>query len=145
MDAAAGISNAGKKLQMLLFADNIAPVAEGPQSLQNLLNELTARTKTIGRTVKISKASWMNNAYGPRFAMNLDKDSVELVGSYTCLGQVVQMNNDLGTETARKIRTGWITFAKFREIFCDKKITSSAKSAVYNSTVLPAMLYGCES
>ncbi|VDN29027.1 unnamed protein product [Gongylonema pulchrum] len=140
MDAIGEIGINRAELQMLLFADDTVIVAESPQSLQNLLNDLVARTKTIGLTVTISKAKRMNNAYCLRFDVRLDKESIELVNNHTYFGRVVQMNNELGKETARRIRKGWIMFA----IFHDKKNTSSAKAAVYISTVLPAMLYGCE-
>ncbi|VDN27374.1 unnamed protein product [Gongylonema pulchrum] len=117
VDAADGINIDGAKLRMLLFAEGVVLVAENPQLLQNLLNELVAKINKVGLTVNIDKTK----TYCPQFDMKL-YNSIGLVDRYTYLGQAVQMNSDLDIEITRWIRPEWILSPSSAIYFATKKL-----------------------
>ncbi|KHN75854.1 Putative uncharacterized transposon-derived protein F52C9.6, partial [Toxocara canis] len=54
------------------------------------------------------------------------------------------MINGLGLQLSRRRRAAWIAFTNFRDVFYDAKATLSVKAELFNSTVLPLLLDGCE-
>ena len=80
----------------------------------------------------------------PESSIKLDGTGIELVDQYPYLGQIVNMDNKLGPELSKRKRSAWIAFMKQKDIFYDKKATSSTKADLFNSVVLPVLLYGCE-
>ncbi|VDM37688.1 unnamed protein product [Toxocara canis] len=98
METAGGFNVEGEELQMLLFADDIVLVADDLEKLQKLINELNNKTKKIRLSIHDSKTKWMKDAFCPLLTMKLGNENIDFVEQYSCLGQIVQMNNDKGLE-----------------------------------------------
>ncbi|VDM39202.1 unnamed protein product [Toxocara canis] len=144
METAGDFNVGGEEFQMLLFADDVVVVAGDPEKLQKFLNELNNKAKKVGLSIHDGKTKWMKNAFCPQFTMKLGSENIELVEQYSYLWRIVQMNDDLGVEQSRRGRAACIAFTKLKDIFCDTKTTPSVKAELFNSTVLPALLYECE-
>ena len=86
----------------------------------------------------------MKNAVCPESSIKLDGKDIELVDQYPYLGQIVNMGNNLGPEVSKRKRSAWIAFIEQKDIFHDKKATSSTKADLFNSVALPVLFYGCE-
>ena len=109
-----------------------------------MLNELNNNAQAVGLSINDGKTKWMKNAVCPQFSIKLDGKDIELVDQYPYLGQIVNMDNDLGRELSKRKRSAWTAFVKHKDIFYDKKVASSTKADLFNSAVLPVLLYGCE-
>ncbi|VDM24346.1 unnamed protein product [Toxocara canis] len=140
METAGGFNVDGEELQMLLFTDDIVLVADDPEKLQKLLNELNNKAKKIGLSAHDGKTKWMKNAFCPQVTMKLGNENIGIVEQYAYLGQIVQMNKDLGLELSMRGRAAWIASIKLKDIFCDTKETPSVKAELFNSTVLLVLL-----
>ncbi|KAK2181423.1 hypothetical protein NP493_399g00032 [Ridgeia piscesae] len=75
----------------------------------------------------------------PKYVNNTQIENVE---SYIYLGQRYSTRDkNQDKEIQRRITAGWTAFAKHRDIF-KGSIGTYLKRQVYNSCVLPAMIYG---
>ncbi|PIO76259.1 hypothetical protein TELCIR_01675 [Teladorsagia circumcincta] len=64
------------------------------------------------------------------------------VSSYIYQGQAITMDNDLSIEIGRRRRAGWTTFNKYRDVLTDRRLDARVKARVFNTHVLPALIYG---
>ncbi|EYC33039.1 hypothetical protein Y032_0002g572 [Ancylostoma ceylanicum] len=134
----------GETLQMLLFADDVVLVASKPETLQSLLNEICHLTERIGLKIHPGKTKWMKNTHCDDFEIKLNNQLVERVEHYVYLGQAIRMDNDLRLELSRRRKAGWTAFSKIDVLLKSKDIPARTKSQLFHSSVLPALLYGCE-
>ncbi|EYC21713.1 hypothetical protein Y032_0018g3494 [Ancylostoma ceylanicum] len=134
----------GETLQMLLFADDVVLIASKPETLQSLLNEMCHLTESIGLKIHPGKTKWMKNAHCDDFEIKLNNQLVERVEHYVYLGQAIRMDNDLRLELSRRRKAGWTAFSKIDVLLKNKDIPAQTKSQLFHSSVLPALLYGCE-
>ncbi|EYC32701.1 hypothetical protein Y032_0002g1052 [Ancylostoma ceylanicum] len=76
--------------------------------------------------------------------IKLNNQIVERVEHYVYLGQAIRMDNDLQLELSRRRRAGWTAFSKVDVLLKNQDIPAQTKSRLFHSSVLPALLYGCE-
>jgi len=57
------------------------------------------------------------------------------------LGQLIKLENDYDSEIKRRIKIGWMTFGRNRDV-SKSKMPICLKSKIYNQCVIPAMIYG---
>ncbi|PIO54386.1 hypothetical protein TELCIR_24252 [Teladorsagia circumcincta] len=69
---------------------------------------------------------------------------IEEVPSYVYLGQAITMDNDLTIKIGRRRKAGWATFNKYRDVLTDKRLDTQIRARVFNTHVLPALVYGSE-
>ena len=44
----------------------------------------------------------------------------------------------------KRIRTGWVAFGNYKEIFTDRDLRINLKRKTFNTCIKPAIAYGCE-
>ncbi|VDM43555.1 unnamed protein product [Toxocara canis] len=88
METADGFSVNSEELQMLLFADDGAFIADDPEKLQNFLNDLDNKAKKIGLSIYDGKTKWMKNAFCPQLSMKLSSENIELAEQHSHLDRV---------------------------------------------------------
>ena len=76
-------------------------------------------------------------------AIKIDGKDLEQVDEYIYLGQLIKLKKDNDSEIKRRIKIGWMTFGKNRDIL-KSKMPICLKRKIYNQCVIPAMTYGCE-
>uniref|UniRef100_A0A914XB64 Endonuclease-reverse transcriptase n=1 Tax=Plectus sambesii TaxID=2011161 RepID=A0A914XB64_9BILA len=54
------------------------------------------------------------------------------------------MNNDLSQELGRRKCAAWGAFSKCQEVLVNRNIDMKTRSNIFNSHILPALTYGCE-
>ncbi|PIO69040.1 hypothetical protein TELCIR_09155 [Teladorsagia circumcincta] len=69
---------------------------------------------------------------------------IEEVPSFVYLGQVITMDNDLTIKIGHRRKAGWATFNKCHDVLTDKRPDAQIRARVFNTHVLPAMVYGSE-
>ncbi|PIO53555.1 hypothetical protein TELCIR_25105, partial [Teladorsagia circumcincta] len=67
---------------------------------------------------------------------------IEEFRSYVHLDQDITMNNDLTIEIGRRRKAGWATFNTYRDVLTDKRLDTQIKARVFNTHVLPTLVYG---
>ena len=145
LDLPCGIDIDGERLQSLMFADDIVLIGNDPKSLETSLGLLCKAAREIGLEIHPGKTQWMKNRFVQGDdSLLLEGSNIELVTSYVYLGQSVTMDNDISGEISRRRKAGWIAFNKYRDVLVDKRIDMRTRARVFDSHVLPAMIYASE-
>ena len=144
MNHQGGIMIGGEKLTHLLYADDCVLFAENHSDLQHDLQQLTDLSKEIGLEVNLTKTKWMRNEYCIPGVFRTNEAEIEEVKDYIYLGRRFESNNLANGEYTRRRRAGWVAFNNNRTILTDQAVPMNIRANIFNTTVLPAMLYACE-
>ncbi|CAM4498195.1 unnamed protein product [Leuciscus chuanchicus] len=116
-----GIKINGRWLNHLRFADDIVLIGCSAVDVQQRLDQLVADT-----------------------TLHVDQHQLQQVDSYIYLGQELTTDHKIGRELERRRRAAWVSFGSIAETANNRAIDPDIRAALFNSTVLPAMLYGAE-
>ena len=139
-----GVMIDGERLTHLLFADDCVLFADNPDDLQYDLHQLAENSKKVGLEMNLKKTKWMRNSECPRGCITINDTEIEEVAEYVYLGQHIQANNKSCGEWARRRKAAWIAFNQNRTVLTDEKLPMNIRANIFNTTVLPAMLYAAE-
>jgi hypothetical protein len=81
---------------------------------------------------------------GREVEIKVKREVLEYVREYTYLGQIVSFHKSSGKEVKRRIDLAWNKFWSLKFILLDKYIKLSTKREVFETCVIPALLYGCQ-
>ena len=139
-----GVNIDGERLTHLLFADDCVLFASDPVDLQCNLQQLADDSKNVGLEINLKKTKWMRNMQCAQGSITVNETEIEEVTEYVYLGQQVQSNNVSSGEWTRRRQAAWIAFNKNRTVLTDTKLPMEIRANLFNTTVLPAMLYASE-
>ena len=135
-----------------LFADDCALMAHNEHHLQVIVDVFYEAAKHFGLTISLQQDR------GPSPACTSDPSSTALyhhrwhsakecrVIQITYLGSTISNDGTLDREITNRVQKASQAFGRLRiKILQHKNISLSTKLKVYNATVLPSLLYGCES
>ena len=103
-EAQAGIKIAGRKINILRYADDTTLVAESGEELKNLLMKVKMGNEKVGLTLNIQKTSTM--ASGPITSWEIDGETVETVADFVFLGSRITAGGDCSHEIKRCLLPG---------------------------------------
>ncbi len=139
-----GIMVNGERINHLRFADDIVLISNNVTDITEMLNQLSAESKTLGLKINMKKTKVMFNDYINTINdVRIENDTVEAVDGYVYLGQLVTTKGDKIDEIKRRIAAAWGAFGKYRDIM-KSNIPMCLKRKVYNQCVQAAMTYGCQ-
>ena len=144
MNHQGGIMIDGEQLTHLLYADDCVLFAKNPADLQQDLQQLIDLSKKVGLEVNLRKTKWMRNEYCVPGVIRANTAEIEEVNDYIYLGRRFDSNNLACGEWTRRRRAGWVAFSNNRTVLTDQTLPMNIRVSIFNSTVLPAMLYACE-
>ncbi|PIO74625.1 hypothetical protein TELCIR_03365 [Teladorsagia circumcincta] len=127
-----------------MFADDIVLIGNDPGILEASLKILKNVAQSIGLEIHKGKSKWMKNTFTREYCLRMESSVIEEVSSYIYLIQAITMDNDLSIEIGRRRRAGWVTFNKYRDVLTDRRLDARVKARVFNTHVLPALMYGSE-
>ena len=137
-----GIKVNGKLLTHLRFADDIVLFANTPEKICNMINELARESEKAGLRLNPEKTRVISN--GEEHPIKLGKAPIDYTDEYIYLGQLMTQNNAVNKEVERRITNGWKRYWSLKEIMKDKKLNIRIKSKLFNSCVLPVLMYGSQ-
>ncbi|CAM4651932.1 unnamed protein product [Lepidochelys kempii] len=76
----------------------------------------------------------------PKAQITIKGEQIEEVEQYVCLGQEINMRHDQEGELSQRKKAGWCAFTSIKDVL-QGKINQATRASLFNSTVLPAMLY----
>lgn len=133
----------------LQYADDNTIVAETEVELQAILNIFVEAYSKIGLKLNIQKTKILHqpapgeNIQAP--AISIHGEPLQNVNSFPYLGSHLSSTADIDTEIHHRIRSAGAAFGRLRErVFTNRDIRNETKIFVYNSVVIPTLLYGCE-
>ena len=126
-DHEGSISNGGRTITNLRFADDIDGLAGEEEELAKLAERLDKASTAYGMEISAKKTKLMtNNASGINTEINVNGQKLETVISFKYLGSVI---TDEGTKPEILSRTAQTTEAltKLKPVFNDRSISLSSK------------------
>ena len=145
----AGVKINGERLTHLRFADDIALTGNSIKDVSTRLEQLNSESEKVGLKINKKKTEWLHYHQFTKGAkitkITLGNEEIRRVSSYVYLGQ--EQNQDhaarMEGEITRRIKAAWYSYSQVQEVL--KKLKDVKKRAeLFNTTVIPAMLYGCE-
>lgn len=81
---------------------------------------------------------------GERTTINLGNNQIDYTDEYIYLGQLITHDNPMRKEVERRITNGWRRYWGLKEIMKDKKLNMNIKRKIFNTCILPVLMYGSQ-
>ena len=135
------------KLWLLLYADDALLVAESEDELQGMLERFHVSTKSMDLRINVSKTKVMvfGGEEGDAVNVTLNGESLERVDEFVYLGRMYQENGSIDGEINRRVAAGRKVVGSMAGLAKSGALSSKAKLAIYDSVLVPTLLYCSES
>ena len=136
---------AGHLLSNLSYADNIAAIARSAKELQQFIDCVVKHSADVGLFVNVSKTECMTtDKNSPSLNITIYGKPIKQASKFIYLGQKLSSTNDGTAAVKYRIGLGWAAFEKNKNLLVSKRIPYHIKMKIYNTYVLPLVLYGLE-
>lgn len=140
-----GIVINGTKINILMYADDLAIVAESRDQLQMMINKTKEYCDRVKLRMNIEKTKWMIFGGDVRKEkIYINRKQIEKVTSYKFLGVVFQKDGKWTKHIEERKKKCRQAMGALWKIFKDKGINTHVKIKIYNSMIESIMLYGAE-
>ena len=132
-------------LKKLLYADDLALVANGKQELQETLDEWNGLFARHGLKVNVEKTEVLYIGH-QREELDIELEGKKLTqgDSFVCLGGAVCGDGKTEREVRRRVQAGANAWRAVEGVMADRRISKRLKGKVMSTCVTPACLYGTE-
>ena len=138
------VSNGGRTISNLCFADETDGLAGSELELANLVERLHKISTTYGMQISAEKTKLMtNNTNGISSNIRVNGKKLETVLSFKYLGAIVTDEGSM-PEIRSRIAQTIAALTKLKIIWDDKNIDLSSKIRLLRSLVMSIFLYSCE-
>uniref|UniRef100_A0A914X1V6 Reverse transcriptase domain-containing protein n=1 Tax=Plectus sambesii TaxID=2011161 RepID=A0A914X1V6_9BILA len=111
-----GIRINGRQLSQLRFADDIVLVTSTAYEASEMLAELDIVSHAVGLKMNTKKTKAMRNCFTTSAPITVGATQLEDVDEYVYLGRLINSQNKLKPELARRKRAGWAAFSSIRTV-----------------------------
>ena len=138
-----GLKIDGEEITELRFADDVALITTTVRDMEKQLILINEESKNVGLKIHRGKTKYMTN-FNTKKKIIVEGTEIERVEEYKYLGQNIEMVDKTLKETLKRIRAGWVAFGNYKEIFTDRDLPINLKRKTFNTCIIPAITYGCE-
>jgi len=136
----------------LRFADDIDLIAESPEKLQELTNEVhNSRnevhnsSKRFGLEINVQKTNRLTvGKRHEQLRITLDGEELEQVNEFVYYGGLVTKDGQVTKDIKRRIGLASAASGKLDKMWRTINISSKTKIKLYDTLVIPVMMYGSE-
>ena len=132
-------------MKKLLYADDLAMVANGKQELQEPMKEWNGLFTRHGLELNLEKTEVLHIGH-QREELDIDLEGKKLTqrDSFVYLGGPVCGDGKTGREVRRRVQVGANAWRAVEGMMVDRRKSKRLKGKVMNTCVTPACLYGTE-
>ena len=130
-----------------LFADDTALVAVTEEKQQRLVEDFGVVCERRKLKVNVGKSKVMRCSRGgqrPELSVRLNGEMLEEVESFRYLGGEIYRSAKMSVEVEQRTKEGMATFGAMKSIWRVKEVGMNAKKTLYESIIVPTVLYGGE-
>lgn len=138
-----GINVDGTSLTHLRFADDIVLFAKSPEEITKMIEELAIESERVGLKLNPEKTRMMTN--GEKTEIKIGNTEVNYTDEYIYLGQLITHKEPMREEVNRRIANSWRRYWSLKEAMKDKQLHNNIKGKLFNTCILPVLMYGCQS
>ena len=135
------------EVSQLLFADDTALVAATEEKLQRLVDEFGVVCERRKLKVNVGKSKVMvcsRERQRTELSVSLKGEMLEEVESFRYLGSEISRSAEMSMEVEQRTKEGMATYGAMKSIWKVKEVGMNAKKALYESIIVPTVLYGGE-
>ena len=140
-----------KSTQILGYADDIDIIGRRKEDVEHSFLEIEKAAEVMGLRVNASKTKYMLatrkdsalQSFGPN--VNIGPQNFEVVKNFIYLGSSVNPSNNTSEEIIRRIVLGSRCLYGLNHLLRSKHLSRSTKIQIYNTLILPIVMYGSES
>ena len=134
-------------LNDLAYADDLMVMASSEANLQHNIAVWAEELAKKGMKINVEKTKTMIiSKKEETHTITVDGTVLEKVNLFKYLGSVISANGKMDDDIIERIGAASRLFNSIRQPFLNKKeVTKKTKLAVYKSTFVPTLTYGCES
>ena len=132
---------------MYILSDDVNILGGSVDTVKKNAEALVAATKEIGLEVNAHKTKYMvmsrdQNA-GRIHSMKVDNSSIERVEEFKYLGTLTNQNS-IQEEIKSRLKSGNACYYSVQNLLSSRLLSKNLKIKIYRTTILPIVLYGCE-
>ena len=140
-----GFSIGGQIISNLSYADDIAASNTNIDSLQNFINRLAMNASEVGLEFNLDKTVCMTTDKDqPNLAITIYGKPIQQVTDFVYLGHKLSSKNNQELAIDHRIALAWAAFSKKEHILKSERIPINVKSRIYNTYIIPVLLYGLD-
>jgi len=127
------------------YADDAAFIDSSTESLRDSLARLQTAGSKFGLNISWAKTKIQNlSTHDQPDSLDIDGNSVETVTSFTYLGSVLESGLGSHKEILRRIALAGNVLNSLSSIWKQSRLSLQIKLRLFNSLVVPVLLYGSE-
>ena len=139
-----GLRVNGQRLTHIMFADDCLLFAPNKKTLRRMMAEFSDACSEVGLNINPKKSEYLNNQ-NDNTPLKFRGSELHPKSDVKYLGVTISIDGDWSKEIRRRISSGWAGFNTYRSILKAKSFPMRMKRKLFNSVILPRLLYGCES
>ena len=141
-----GVRISGEIINNLRFADDIDLLAENEDELQELTTRVHESSKRFGLKINAEKTKTMTiGKKKEKIIIRLGGEELEQVKEFVYLGGVITEDAESTKDIRKRIGLASAMFGKLRKLWRSNNISIRTKIRLYETLVIPVLLYGAES
>ena len=142
-ESQAGIKISWRNINNLRYADDTTWMTESEEELKSLQMKVKEESEKAGLKLGTQKPKIM--AFGPIISWQIDGEKVEAVTDFILGGSKITGDCDCSHEIQRCLLLERNTMTNLDSILKSRDITLPTKVRIVKATVLPVVMYRCES
>ena len=131
-------------LEDLDYADDLALLSHLEAHMQSKTSRLQTNASKIGLKINIKKTEVMPMNTKEPPIIKISGENLECTSSFTYLGSIVTSDGGADKDIRSRLGKARGAFIKLGNIWKSGSISKNTKMRLYNSCVLPVLLYGAE-
>ena len=134
--------------QLLVYADDVTILGRSIHTKKKNTEALLVANKEIGLEVNADKTKYMvmsrDQDVGQSHTIKIDNSSVERVEGFKYLGTTLTDQNSIQEEIKSRLKLGNACYHAVQILLSSSLLSKNLKIKIYITTILPVVLYGCE-
>jgi hypothetical protein len=134
--------------QLLAYADDVNLLGDNIDTIKKNTKTLIGASKEVALEINIAKTKYMLLSHkqdvGRSQDMTIANRSFENVSQFKYLGTTVTNQNLIQEENKRRLNSGNACYHSIQNILSSQLLSKNLKIRIYNTIILPVVLYRCE-
>ena len=130
------------EISITSYGDNTTLMAESKEEIKSILMRVKEESDKSGLSLNIQQTTIM--ASSPISSWQVDRETMETVTSFICLGFKITADGDCSHENKRHLLFGRKAITNLDSILKSRDITLPTKVHLVKAMVFLIVIYGCE-
>ncbi|XP_073671663.1 uncharacterized protein [Paramisgurnus dabryanus] len=131
-------------LEDLDFADDLALISHTHQHMQDKTNKLNQYSSQVGLKINQKKSEVMTINTTTQAPIKINNDEITFTESFVYLGSIITPDGGSKKDIQNRLNKARSAFISMSNIWRSSQYSVKTKLKLYNSCIIPVLLYGAE-